>query len=217
VTLARELVAEVQSGSLSREEALRKLPASFLSAAELALDLDPSSPKTYRGVPAGPGAASGQLTFNAPHALALAREGKAVVLAVEETSAEDIEAMTAARGIIAVRGGLTGHAAIVSRGLGKPCLCGGSGMSFVRDEASGARGLKVELASGTLTLQVGDLVSFDGSSALLVVGPARLVTLGPEVDEILGWATVPGLAQLDPTGEPPSVAIDRARRALRAI
>lgn len=124
-----------------------------------------------RGLPAGPGAASGVIALTAERAERLHAAGKAVLLVRNETSPEDIGGMLAAEGILTSRGGVTSHAAVVARGMGKPCVVG-------------AEGLRVDLEAGKLvagsrTLREGDVLSIDGTSGEIITG-----TLNPHPSEI---------------------------------
>jgi pyruvate,orthophosphate dikinase len=123
------------------------------------------------GLPAGPGAASGGIAFDAQRAQQLAHEGKPVLLVRTETSPEDIGGMVAAQGILTSRGGMTSHAAVVARGMGKPCVVGAEGLQI--DEA-GKR-----LRAGAHLLREGDDLSIDGSS-----GQVILSHLDPHPSEI---------------------------------
>jgi pyruvate,orthophosphate dikinase len=128
-----------------------------------------------RGLPAGPGAATGRIAFNAEHAVAMAKED-AVILVRVETSPEDIAGMHSAAGILTTRGGLTSHAAVVARGMGRPCIVG-------------AGGLKVDYSKGELRseghepLEEGDWVSIDGTTGEILGG--KLPTRDSEVIQVL--------------------------------
>ncbi len=128
-----------------------------------------------RGLPAGPGAAAGRIAFNAEHAVSMAREGPVVLVRIE-TSPEDIAGMHSAVGILTTRGGLTSHAAVVARGMGRPCVVG-------------AGGLKVDYSRGELRgegkepLEEGDWISIDGTSGQIIGG--KLATRPSEVIQVL--------------------------------
>jgi len=229
VEIARALVGEVRAGSRSVADAICALPLTFLAPTSLSLDVDPRAGDAYRGVPAGTGAASGAVVFRPEDAETAGGRGESVLLVVDETFPEDIAAMTASRGIIAVRGGLTGHAAIVARGLGRPCLCGGGGMSFAEHPTTHERTLRVEITDGSLThLEAGDVASFDGATGVFVRGTARLKSLGDDVDQLLGWASALAtgapvdaapplpLAAWRLDGETPTGLLDRARKLAAA-
>jgi pyruvate,orthophosphate dikinase len=118
-----------------------------------------------RGLPAGPGAASGAVALTAERAEEFARQGKSVLLVRNETSPEDIHGMLAAVGILTSRGGMTSHAAVVARGMGKPCVVGAEALHV--DEHEGL------VRSGGRTLREGEALSIDGSSGEVILGPLR--------------------------------------------
>ncbi len=128
-----------------------------------------------RGLPAGPGAATGRIAFNAEHAVDMARSGPVILVRIE-TSPEDIAGMHSAAGILTTRGGLTSHAAVVARGMGRPCVVG-------------AGSLRVDYARGELKaeshepLEEGDWVSIDGSTGEIIIG--QLPTRPSEVQQVL--------------------------------
>ena len=134
-----------------------------------------------RGLPASPGAAVGQIVFSAADAEAWTEQGKKVVLVRVETSPEDISGMHVAEGILTARGGMTSHAAVVARGMGKPCV---SGVPELRIDYAG-KFLKV----GDLILKEGDMISIDGSTGEVMEGALNLVL--PEMTgnfgEFMGW------------------------------
>src|SRR5271169_2422339 len=120
-------VSLVEEGVIDREEAIRRVdPASLDQLLHPALDPKAKTTTTIltRGLPASPGAASGKVVFSAEEAESLAARGEAVILVRIETSPEDIHGMHAARGILTARGGMTSHAAVVARGMGRPCVSG---------------------------------------------------------------------------------------------
>ena len=134
-----------------------------------------------RGLPASPGAAVGQIVFSAADAETWAEQGKKVVLVRVETSPEDISGMHVAQGILTARGGMTSHAAVVARGMGKPCV---SGVPELRIDYAG-KFLKV----GDLIMKEGDMISIDGSTGEVMEGALNLVL--PEMTgnfgEFMGW------------------------------
>jgi pyruvate,orthophosphate dikinase len=146
--------------------------------------LDPEAPRDVlaRGLPASPGAASGAIVLDADTAQNLAERGEAVILVRVETSPEDIHGMHAARGILTARGGMTSHAAVVARGMGRPCVSGASGVSI--DMAS--RTLKI----GNRELKEGDVITLDGTNGDVMAGLVR--TIEPELvgdfGTLMGWA-----------------------------
>ena len=144
-------------------------------------ELKKASPVT-KGLPASPGAATGQIVFSADDAAAFAAEGKKVILVREETSPEDLAGMVAAEGILTARGGMTSHAAVVARGMGKCCV-------------SGCKEITVDEASKTLTVggkvyTEGDFISLNGTDGSVYTEAIK--TLAPELSgdfgQIMEWA-----------------------------
>ncbi|PTR12645.1 MULTISPECIES: pyruvate, phosphate dikinase [unclassified Novosphingobium] len=131
--------------------------------------LDPKAPRDVlaKGLPASPGAASGAIVFDADTAQARAERGDSVILVRVETSPEDIHGMHAAKGILTARGGMTSHAAVVARGMGRPCVSGASGLSI--DMA--ARKARI----GTRDLAEGDVITLDGSTGEIMAGEVAMV------------------------------------------
>ncbi|RYE71720.1 MAG: pyruvate, phosphate dikinase, partial [Oxalobacteraceae bacterium] len=146
--------------------------------------LDPAAPRDVvtKGLPASPGAASGAIVLDADTAETRAARGDAVVLVRVETSPEDIHGMHAAKGILTARGGMTSHAAVVARGMGRPCV---SGASQVQIDL-GARTLKI----GTRDFKEGDHITLDGSTGEVMAGEVR--TIEPELvgdfAVLMAWA-----------------------------
>jgi len=146
--------------------------------------LDPKAPRDVlgKGLPASPGAASGAIVLDADTAEKLAERGEAVILVRVETSPEDIHGMHAARGILTARGGMTSHAAVVARGMGRPCVSGASAVSI--DMTS--RTLKI----GARALKEGDVITLDGASGEIMAG--EVSTIEPELvgdfGTLLEWA-----------------------------
>lgn len=135
--------------------------------------LDPEAHRDIltRGLPASPGAACGQVVFDSDEAVALAADGIAVILCRTETSPEDIHGMHAAKGILTARGGMTSHAAVVARGMGRPCV-------------SGAGTLYINMVTGVMTsmgreVKKGDIITIDGSAGEVILGAVK--TLQPEL------------------------------------
>jgi pyruvate,orthophosphate dikinase len=137
-----------------------------------------------KGLPAGPGAASGVIAFSAKRAEAMCAAGKSVLLVRNETSPEDIGGMLAAVGILTSRGGMTSHAAVVARGMGKPCVVGAEGLSV--DRRAG------KLIADGRTLNEGDAISIDGSTGEVIAG-----ALDPHPSEIQQVLTGHGLRAKD--------------------
>ena len=146
--------------------------------------LDPNSPREQIaiGLAASPGAATGEAVFTADEAEKLALEHRDVILVRTETSPEDIHGMHAAKGILTARGGMTSHAAVVARGMGRPCV-------------SGAGTLKIDVAGGTMTcgrhiVKRGDIITIDGSSGQVFLGRVELrqPELTGDFGVLMGWA-----------------------------
>ncbi|MBX3247061.1 MAG: pyruvate, phosphate dikinase [Myxococcales bacterium] len=190
IRIAVDLVRE---GALTREQALSKIDPSSL---EQLLHARLPTPDELAakgitalavGLPASPGAAVGQIVFDADEAERLAAEGKDVLLVRRETSPEDIHGMKAARGIVTATGGMTSHAAVVARGLGKCCV-------------AGVGALNVDYATQTLSLRTpsgepkvfakGAVLSLDGTHGRVYEGALDVVAAAkvPELDEVMRWA-----------------------------
>ncbi len=135
-----------------------------------------------KGLPASPGAATGQVVFSAEDAEAWAAEGKQVILARIETSPEDIGGMNVARGILTARGGMTSHAAVVARGMGKCCVAGAEGVSINYQAKS--------MTAGGQTISEGDWISLNGSTGIVYAG--QIATVEPKLagnfGTLMSWA-----------------------------
>jgi pyruvate,orthophosphate dikinase len=134
------------------------------------------------GLPASPGAAQGRVVFSPDEAEELARENAKVILVRHETSPDDFHGMVAAQAIVTARGGMTSHAAVVARGMGKPCVCGANSL----DIDYGQQQFTVD---GTVVTK-GEWITVDGSTGRVFLGQVPTVqpTLGPEFHELMGWA-----------------------------
>jgi pyruvate,orthophosphate dikinase len=172
-----------QNGLIGKEEAIARIEPQSLDQL-LHPTLDPKAPKTVlsRGLPASPGAASGSVVFSADEAEARAAHGEAVILVRVETSPEDIHGMHAARGILTTRGGMTSHAAVVARGMGRACV-------------AGAGDLRVDYANRTMTVRdhvvkAGETITINGSTGEVMLG--AVPTVQPELSgdfaTLMGWA-----------------------------
>ncbi|MCZ7660732.1 MAG: pyruvate, phosphate dikinase [Xanthobacteraceae bacterium] len=178
--IAVELANE---GLITRQEAVTRVePASLDQLLHPTIDPKATRNVIATGLPASPGAASGEIVFSADEAEQFKAQGRKVILVRVETSPEDIHGMHAAEGILTTRGGMTSHAAVVARGMGKPCV-------------SGAGALRVDYASHTVSaggtvLRKGDVVTVDGSTGQVLVG--RVAMLEPELSgefaTLMGWA-----------------------------
>jgi len=168
----------VKEKLISKEEAIRRIPADSLSHV-LAPIFDKESvkkaTKIASGLPAGPGAASGRLVLRAEEAVLRAHRGERVLLVRIETSPEDLRGMIAAEGILTARGGVSSHAALVARQMGKVCICGASD-------------LRIDYANKTVTsnghvLKEGDFISIDGTAGEVYAG--EVTTAPSEIVQVL--------------------------------
>jgi pyruvate,orthophosphate dikinase len=178
--IAVDLASE---GLIEQREAVTRVEPGALDQL-LHPTLDPKAPRDViaRGLPASPGAASGQIVFTADDAEKAKNEGRRVILVRVETSPEDIHGMHAAEGILTSRGGMTSHAAVVARGMGRPCV-------------SGAGSLRIDYQAQTLTvgparLKRGDVITIDGATGEVMAG--EVPTVQPELSgdfaTLMGWA-----------------------------
>ncbi|MBN8818770.1 MAG: pyruvate, phosphate dikinase [Sphingomonas sp.] len=159
-------------GLITREEAVARVDASALDQL-LHPTLDPEAPRDVltKGLPASPGAASGMIVFDAETAERRAELGEAVILVRIETSPEDIHGMHAAKGILTARGGMTSHAAVVARGMGRPCVSGAGSISI--DAPSKL------LRIGERLLKEGEIITIDGATGEVMAG--KVPTVQPEL------------------------------------
>ena len=179
----RMAVEMASEGLIDRKEAIMRVNPASLDQL-LHPTLDPKANRTLisKGLPASPGAACGTVVFSADEAEARAAKGEAVILVRIETSPEDIHGMHAAKGILTTRGGMTSHAAVVARGMGRPCV-------------SGAGGINVDYGSQTLAagghmINVGDTITLDGATGEVFLGAVPMVEpkLTGEFATLMGWA-----------------------------
>jgi len=176
-------VQMAEEGLLSRDEAvLRVDPAQLDQLLHRRIDPSAKLDVVAKGLPASPGAASGRIVFDADDAERLAGEGVKVILVRPETTPDDIHGIVAAQGILTSRGGMTSHAAVVARGMGKPCVAG-------CEEARVDPVAKTVTAGGRL-FREGDLLSIDGSSGQVIAGTVPLIDpeLSDEFVRLLSWA-----------------------------
>ncbi|OEF96367.1 pyruvate, phosphate dikinase [Desulfuribacillus alkaliarsenatis] len=180
VKIAYDYVIE---GILSKEEALLRIDPSQLDQI-LHRRIDPNAKQNViaKGLPASPGAASGKAIFDSDVAEKLANDGQKVILVRPETTPDDIHGMLAAQGILTSRGGMTSHAAVVARGMGKPAICG-------------CEEVKIDLQTKQFTAQglvinEGDIISIDGGTGKVILGEVKLIDpeLSNEFQEVLVWA-----------------------------
>src|SRR5881398_1086568 len=174
----RIAVDMVDEKLITKKDAVRRIPADSL-AHLLAPIFDRQSvyaaKKIGSGLAAGPGAASGHVVFSAEEAVARSAKGQKVVLARIETSPEDLRGMIAAEGILTSRGGVSSHAALVARQMGKVCVCGATGFQIDYKKRT--------LSANGLTLEQGDYISIDGSAGEVFAG--ELTTAPSEIVQVL--------------------------------
>ena len=189
----RVAVAMVEEGLIDEKQAVMKVDPAALEQL-LHAQLPPPERLQARGIlpiasglPASPGAATGTIVLDADRAELLAEEGKAVILVRRETSPEDIHGMKAARGIVTATGGMTSHAAVVARGLGKCCVAGASDLAVDYQD-----GLVLCHGPGgeTVTLREGDLVTLDGTHGKLYLGELAVEATASiaELETLMAWA-----------------------------
>ena len=170
-------------GLITREEAIARVdPAALDQLLHPTLDPDAKRDVLTKGLPASPGAASGKVVFDADAAERAAAAGEAVILVRVETSPEDIHGMHAAKGILTARGGMTSHAAVVARGMGRPCVSGAGSLS-IDNKAKVAR-------VGSREVREGDILTLDGSTGEVMVGAVATVQpeLAGDFGTLMEWA-----------------------------
>ncbi|HWW48008.1 MAG TPA: pyruvate, phosphate dikinase [Xanthobacteraceae bacterium] len=178
--IAVELANE---GLISKSDAVMRIdPASLDQLLHPTIDPDAKRDVIATGLPASPGAASGEIVFSSDEAAKLQADGRKVILVRVETSPEDIHGMHAAEGILTTRGGMTSHAAVVARGMGKPCV---SGCGTVRVDYG--RGL---MTVGNRTFKTGDIITIDGSLGQVLAGKMPMIEpeLSGEFGTLMSWA-----------------------------
>jgi pyruvate,orthophosphate dikinase len=180
VRIAVELAKE---GLITQDEAVQRVPPQDLDQLFHPM-VDPRAPVTVlaRGLPASPGAATGEVVFDADEAEALKKNGRDVILVRPETSPEDFHGIVAARAVLTARGGMTSHAAVVARGMGKTCVVG-------------AKDLDVEPSLGRFrvsgrTVKKGQIITVDGTLGRVILGAAKVVLpkVGVHFAKLMGWA-----------------------------
>ena len=179
----RMAVEMAHEGLIDQAEAIRRVNPSSLDQL-LHPMLDPKAPRSVfaKGLPASPGAASGAVVFNADEAESRALKGEQVILVRVETSPEDIHGMHAAKGILTTRGGMTSHAAVVARGMGRPCVCGANGISVDYNAQI--------LMAGGKTVRAGEIITLDGATGEVFVGPVAMIepAMSGDFGTLMKWA-----------------------------
>ena len=180
IKIAVEMANE---GLLDREEAIQRVdPASLDQLLHPTLDPDAERRVIGHGLPASPGAATGKVAFSADQAETLAGQGEDILLVRIETSPEDIHGMHAAKGILTARGGMTSHAAVVARGMGRPCVTGAGQLRIDYQSQS--------MQVGDVTIRTGDILTIDGGSGEVMLGAASTIQpkLSGDFGTLMGWA-----------------------------
>lgn len=204
--MAVEMVGE---GLISKEEAVNRIdPASLDQLLHPTIDPKAERHVIGAGLPASPGAATGEIVFSSEDAEQLKAEGRKAILVRIETSPEDIHGMHAAEGILTSRGGMTSHAAVVARGMGKPCV-------------SGAGSLRIDYRNGTMltaggTFKKGDIITIDGGSGQVLKGTVAMQQpeLSGDFAHLMQWADEARRMKVRTNAETPADA--RAARSFGA-
>ncbi len=170
-------------GLIDKTEAIKRVAPGSLDQL-LHPTLDPKAPRKLlsKGLPASPGAACGVVVFSSDEAEMRSQKGESVILVRIETSPEDIHGMHAARGILTTRGGMTSHAAVVARGMGRPCVAGAGGIAV--DYAAQA------LSAGGHVVRAGDVVTLDGATGEIFLGSVPMIEpkLSGDFAKLMEWA-----------------------------
>ncbi len=174
----------VEEGVISKKEAILRIdPETLEQLLHPTLDINSDKTVLTKGLPASPGAASGKIVFTADEAERLAATGESVILVRSETSPEDIHGMHAAKGILTGRGGMTSHAAVVARGMGRPCVSGASEIVINEHEK--------KLSIRNTELKSNEIITINGSNGEVILG--KIATVEPELSNyfniIMKWAT----------------------------
>lgn len=179
----RIAIEMANSDVISRQTALMRVDASSLDQL-LHPSIDPDAERKIiaTGLPASPGAACGEIVFSSADAVAAKAEGRKVILVRPETSPDDIHGMEAAVGILTSRGGMTSHAAVVARGMGKPCITGAGGMRIDKHNKA--------LVAGGVMLRGGDYLTLDGNKGQVLVGKLPMVDseLSGDFATLMEWS-----------------------------
>jgi pyruvate, orthophosphate dikinase len=180
VKIAVDLVNE---NVITREEALMRIEPEMIERLLHRQFAELGERKPWvKGLPASPGAATGRIVFSADDAERWAKAGEAVILVRPETTPDDIHGILAAKGILTSRGGMTSHAAVVARGMGKACICGCEELRI--------DGKRKQVTAAGQTLHEGDRISIDGGTGMVYLGELPLIEpmLSAECEELLAWA-----------------------------
>ena len=180
IKIAIDIVSEVL---IDKKTAVKRIdPASLNQLLHPQIDRSIPLKVIAKGLPASPGAASGKVYFDADDAEREANEGTKVILVRPETTPDDIHGVVAAQGVLTSRGGMTSHAAVVARGMGKPCVAGCEAVVIDLD--------KKQFQVNSLVVKEGDYISIDGGKGEVILGQAKTIPpqLSEDFQKLLGWA-----------------------------
>ena len=179
----RTAVEMVDEGLITPDEAVQRVPPQDLDQLFHPM-VDPRAPVTVvaKGLPASPGAAIGEAVFDADEAETLAKQGRKVILIRPETSPEDFHGIVAAQAVLTARGGMTSHAAVVARGMGKTCVVGAKDIDV--DPQAG------RLRANGRVVKRGQVITVDGTTGRVILGAAKLVEpkIGGDYTKLMTWA-----------------------------
>jgi pyruvate,orthophosphate dikinase len=197
----RVAVDLANEGLISREEAVMRVEPASLDQL-LHPTIDPSADRDVIavGLPASPGAATGRIVFTSVEAERLGAAGEDVILVREETSPEDIRGMDAARGIVTARGGMTSHAAVVARGMGRPCVSGAGEIQIYEKQS--------EMRARGRVFKQGDVITIDGGKGEILFGTAKMIEpeLSGDFNTLMGWADATRRLKVRANAETPNDA-----------
>lgn len=173
----------VNEGLISKEEALTRIdPEQIDQLLHRQIDTSVELKPIAKGLPASPGAASGKVVLDADLAEKMGEVGEKVVLVRNETAPDDIHGIVHSQGVLTARGGMTSHAAVVARGMGKPCVCGCEAIKIDFDAK--------QFTVNGVTVKEGDIITVDGSTGNVMLGEVAMIepTLSDEFQTLLSWA-----------------------------
>jgi pyruvate,orthophosphate dikinase len=179
----RVAVDMVHEGLIDRATAVRRVtPEQLDQLLHPTVDPEAEPNVLVTGLPASPGAAQGRVVFDPDEAEEMARDGAQVILVRQETSPDDFHGMVAAQAIVTARGGMTSHAAVVARGMGKPCVCGASMLNVDYSQQ--------QFSVDGMVVPKGEWITVDGSTGRMFLGQVPTVqpTLGDDFTELMSWA-----------------------------
>ncbi len=179
----------VREGLITPKDAvIRVTPQDVETLLHPVLDPTAKFSPLAKGIAASPGAISGEIVFTSERAIKLAEQGKRVILVRHQTSAEDVAGMAKSQGFLTATGGMTSHAAVVARGMGKPCVVGCEALELLKSERSHPQSVKV----GNTVLKEGTVITIDGLTGQVILGAVPTInqTMSEEFQTILSWADV---------------------------